>query len=208
MKTFSSYLTEHPNCGAPEYDPELMEFTGKTVRIHDKNIDYMVEHKIPLDENLFRTGSNKYFQTFISARKLVSEGSLRVGELTQELLSTDIGRHGMYEGVEVPLDYPLVNFETLEEEKDVELNKPKRGGGKKFYVYVRNPETNNIKKVEFGDTTGLKVKINDPVARKSFAARHKCAEKKDKLTPGYWSCRVPRFAKSLGLQVDNPSSFW
>jgi len=221
MKTFSSYLQEHQNCGTPdccgECDEELMEYTDKmlpqpglaSIPKEHESIMYMVNNKISLDENVFRTGSEEYFQTFVTARKLVSEGYIKVSPYVEEILSTDIGRYGIYEGEEVPLDYPFVNFETLEEEeKDVELNKPKRGGGKKFYVYVRNPETNKIKKIEFGDTTGLKVKINDPVARKSFAARHKCAEKNDKMTAGYWSCRVPRFAKSVGLQVDNPSSFW
>jgi hypothetical protein len=93
----------------------------------------------------------------------------------------------------VPLDLPL------EEEKDVELNSPKRGGSKKFYVYVKN-DKGNVVKVQFGDTSGLNAKINNPKARKSFAARHKCAEKKDKTKAGYWACRIPAFAKQLGLQ--------
>ena len=214
MKTFASYLEEHQNCGTPdccgECDSELMEFTNKKLpeKVPYNSIRYMVNKEISLTENVFRTGSEEYFQTFITARKLISQGYIQAGGMTKEILESDIGRFGLYKGEEVPLDYPFVNFETLEEEKDVELNKPKRGGGKKFYVYVRNPETNKIKKIEFGDTTGLKVKLNDPVARKSFAARHKCSEKKDKMTAGYWACRIPRFGKSLGLQVDNPSTFW
>ena len=65
------------------------------------------------------------------------------------LLETDIGEFGFYNGKKVPLDCPL------QEEEDVELNKPKRGGPKKFYVYVNNPKTGNVKKVTFGDKTGL-----------------------------------------------------
>lgn len=82
--------------------------------------------------------------------------------------------------------------------QDVELNKPKRGGPKKFYVYVKN-DKGNIIKVTFGDTSGLNAKINNPKARASFAARHKCKERNDKTTASYWACRLPRFAKSLGL---------
>jgi hypothetical protein len=82
--------------------------------------------------------------------------------------------------------------------KKVELSKPKRGGPKKFYVYVKN-DKGNVIKVNFGGTTGLKAKINDPEARKNFAARHNCAQKKDKTKPSYWSCRLPRYAKLLGL---------
>jgi len=86
--------------------------------------------------------------------------------------------------------------------KDVDLNKPKRGGSKKFYVYVRDPKTKNIKKVSFGAKDGgqnLKVKFKDPEARKAFADRHNCDQKKDKTTPGFWSCNIPRYADLLGL---------
>ena len=86
--------------------------------------------------------------------------------------------------------------------KKVELGKPKRGGSKKFYVYVRNPKTKKVKKVAFGAAGGggsLAVKLKDPKARKAFADRHNCDQKNDKTKPGYWSCRLPRYAKSLGL---------
>jgi hypothetical protein len=83
--------------------------------------------------------------------------------------------------------------------KKVELNKPKRGGSKKYYVYTRNPKTGNIKKVSWGDTTGLKTKANNPGAVKSFVARHDCKNKKDKTKAGYWACRTPRY-KSLGVK--------
>ena len=80
--------------------------------------------------------------------------------------------------------------------KKVALNKPKRGGSKKFYVYVKSKK-GNVKKVSFGDT-GLSVKIKKKGARASFAARHKCATKKDKTKAGYWSCNIGRYWKSLG----------
>ena len=90
--------------------------------------------------------------------------------------------------------------------KEVELGKPKRGGPKKYYVYVKN-NSGNIIKVSFGDTSGLKEKITDPAARKSFVARHQCHMKKDKTKPGYWSCRLPYYAKSLGLSGGG-NFFW
>ena len=86
--------------------------------------------------------------------------------------------------------------------RKVQLGKPKRGGSKKFYVYVRNPKTKKIKKVAFGAAGGggnLAVKLKDPKARKAFSDRHNCEQKNDKTKPGYWSCRLPRYAKSLGL---------
>ena len=91
--------------------------------------------------------------------------------------------------------------------KNPPLGKPKRGGSKKFYVYVRNPKTKKIKKVSFGDTSGLSAKINNPEARRAFAARHDCKNKKDRTKPSYWSCRLPSYAKLLGLK-SSFSGFW
>jgi hypothetical protein len=91
--------------------------------------------------------------------------------------------------------------------KDVPLNKPKRGGSKKFVVYVKDPKSKNIKKVSFGGTTGLNVKIDEPGARSSFAARHQCDKKKDKTKPGYWACNIGRYWKSLGGSR-NFSGYW
>ena len=90
--------------------------------------------------------------------------------------------------------------------KDVPLNKPKRGGPKKFVVYTKN-DKGNVVKVNFGGTTGLNVKIDEPGARASFAARHKCAQKKDKTKPGYWACNIGRYWKSLGGKR-NFSGYW
>lgn len=105
---------------------------------------------------------------------------------------------GLYEGKFVPLEQPMIEY--LEEEIDKPLNKPMRGGSKKFYVYVKDPKTGNVKKISFGDTTGLSVKFNDPEARKSFVARHECELQKDKMSAAYWACRTPMYAKSLGLK--------
>ena len=100
-------------------------------------------------------------------------------------------------------DNSLFNIDQLDEAeyngKKVELNKPKRGGPKKFYVYVKNPKTGRVKKVTWGDTTGLKTKTGNKGAVKSFVARHKCKQKNDKTKAGYWACRTPRY-KSLGVK--------
>ena len=91
--------------------------------------------------------------------------------------------------------------------RKVPLNKPKRGGPKKFFVYVKNPKTGKVKKVNFGDSGNLSVKIKEPGARASFAARHNCDQKKDKTKPGYWSCNIGRYWKSLGGSR-NFSGYW
>lgn len=113
-------------------------------------------------------------------------------------------RFGVYEGRHVPLEQPMIESEY--KGKDVELNQPKRGGKAKYYVYVKN-DKGNVIKIQFGDTTGLSAKINDKEAAKSFAARHQCHLKTDKTKAGYWACRLPRYAKSLGLKGGG-NYFW
>ena len=168
-----------------------------------KALAFMEAREIPLIDNVYRPLSESYFEFFREARQGYKDGTLKVSSLDAQILDTDLGEMADYDGQEVPLDCPLV-----EEDDKVELGKPKRGGTKKFYVYVKDPSTGNVKKVSWGDTTGLKTKINNPAARKSFAARHKCDTRNDKTKPSYWACRLPRYAKMLGMQVDNPGAWW
>ena len=95
-------------------------------------------------------------------------------------------------------------FEAQFKGKDVPIGKPKRGGSKAYYVYVKDGD--KVKKVSFG-SGGLRAKINNPKARRAFAARHKCSQKNDRTKASYWSCRLPRYAKALGLGA-NKNTFW
>ena len=98
--------------------------------------------------------------------------------------------------------------EVKAKKKDPPIGKPMRdtSGGKAYKVYVRDPKTKNIKTVRFG-SGGLRAKINDPKARQAFAKRHKCSTRNDKTKASYWSCRLPRYAKLLGLK-SNFTGFW
>ena len=82
--------------------------------------------------------------------------------------------------------------ETLEEAeyrgRKVKLGKPMRGDVKKFKVFVRNPSTGKIKKVNFGDKK-MRIKKSNPKRRKSFRARHNCANPGPRTKARYWSCR-------------------
>jgi len=73
--------------------------------------------------------------------------------------------------------------------REVSLGKPVRGGPKKFYVYVRDPATKNIKKVNFGDPN-MSIKKHSPKHRKSFRARHNCSNPGPRTKARYWSCRA------------------
>ena len=98
--------------------------------------------------------------------------------------------------------------EAAKKKKGPKLNKPMRSssGGKAYKVYVKDPKTGNIKTVRFG-SGGLRAKINDRKARQAFAKRHKCSTRNDKTKASYWSCRLPRYAKLLGLK-SSFSGFW
>lgn len=178
-----------------------------------EGLNYHLENNLDLNESIYRPQSTSFVSLFTEARKLYESGLINLSEEDKWYFdNTNLGEEGLYKGIKVPLDYPMTVEFLLEakakaKKKQPALNKPHRGGSKKFYVFVRNPKTGGIKKVSFGDTTGLKAKINDPKARKSFAARHKCAQKKDKTQAGYWACRLPRYAKLLGIK-SNFSGYW
>jgi hypothetical protein len=177
--------------------------------ILSENLRYHVENKLPLTENTFRYGSKSFLNLWAEARSLYLREVIHVNDDDKEILEeTDLGNYGMYEGVKVPLDLPMLEEEELEEAEDKKktppIGKPKRGGSKKFYVYVR--DKGKVKKVSFGQA-GMSAKINDPKARRAFAARHDCKNKKDRTKPSYWSCRLPRYAKLLGLK-SSFSGFW
>ena len=76
--------------------------------------------------------------------------------------------------------------------REVKLNKPMAGDVKKSKVYVKDPETGNVKKVEFGDPN-MTIKKSNPARRKSFRARHGCDDPsvpKPKTKARYWSCKA------------------
>jgi hypothetical protein len=130
-------------------------------------------------------------------------------ELTEEEIEEACGKHyAMEEGggmCEIELEYS-----ELEEEKPcgsckqcmsegllteakykgrtVSLGKPMRGDVKKFKVFVRDPKTGNVKKVNFGDKK-MRIKKSNPKRRKSFRARHHCENPGPRTKARYWSCR-------------------
>jgi hypothetical protein len=163
-------------------------------RLHEEVQAHIISGQ-GLFNNHYRMYSEAFFDFIEIARTLNETGQVKLEDGDLELLQTNLGEWSLYEGQYVPLDAPMLDESN---DDDVELGKPKRGGPKKFYVYVKS-DNGNVKKVTFGDTTGLTAKINDPEARKNFAARHNCSQQKDRTTAAYWSCNLPRYAKQLGL---------
>jgi hypothetical protein len=177
-----------------------------------ENLQYHIQENLSLTENVFRVYSKKYFELVNEVRELYNEGKIQLNEEDVEVVSTDLGEKVVLEdGSEVYLDAPFIEEVVTEEDverltealhrgKQVKLNKPFRtpGGPKKFAVYVKSPG-GNVKKVTFG-YPGLRVRNANKKAAKSFRARHKCDQKKDRTTAGYWACNVGRYAKQLGLK--------
>ena len=205
------------NCGCHSCEnvgnkgPVLNESLGARV-LMTENMQYHVKNKLAITENTFRYGSQAFLDLWAEARYLYSRNAVHLNDEDKEIiLETNLGEYGMFEGKKVALDIPMLEDDALaadeeeiadepisEDKKNPPLNKPKRGGSKKFYVYVR--DKGKIKKVSFGDTSGLSAKINNPQARKAFAARHDCKNKTDRTKASYWSCRLPRYAKLLGIK--------
>ena len=93
----------------------------------------------------------------------------------------DIEEDEDFEEVLGALGFPEDETELFDAEyqgRKVPLNKPMRGDSKKFKVYVKDPKTGNVKKVNFGHggtsakRKTMRIRKSNPKARKSFRARH------------------------------------
>jgi hypothetical protein len=182
----------------------------KDVPISDR-LKYHLDNKLTLEENIFRIYSEGYFKLINEVRRLYEDDAIELNDDDVDIIDSDLGFRALYEGQEVFLDAPieLEEDDYLNEVKHrgrtVHLNRPFRtpGGPKKFAVYVRG-KSGNIKKVTFGDPK-MRIRASSKARRKSFRARHKCSQKKDRTTAGYWSCRSHRI-KSLGTK--SKGKYW
>ena len=161
----------------------------------EEAVQYHLENKISFTENVFRPGSDMFFQMISEAKTFYAEGKYQPkDDWEKDMLASNIGEKAIYEGQEVILDYP---FEELNEEDKTEgkgIGKPWREGGGGA-VYVRDGDS--IRKVRFSQS-GMKKKYMDPGATRSFVARHHCLSNKDKTSASYWACRWPRFFSNSG----------
>ena len=175
-------------------------------------LKYHIDNNLSLTDNVFRVYSENYFNLVNEVRDLYNQGLIDLNEEDKMMVESDLGIKVKVNGEYIYLDAPYVSEVETEEDilaeakhhgKNVKLGKPFRtpGGPKKFAVYVRKPG-GGIKKVTFGDP-GLRIKNSNKKRAKSFRARHKCSQKKDRTTAGYWSCNVGRYAKQLGLASSN-----
>jgi len=204
-----SYVGQEYNHG-----PKLVMNESKEPVFISEGMFYHIENNLPLNESIYRPQSAMFLKLFVEARNLYEAKRLVLCKSDKYYFdNTDVGTFGEYNGIKVPLDLPLTEeflTEALEEadkkKKTPPIGKPKRGGSKKFYVYVR--DKGKVKKVSFGMAGGgLRAKLNNPEARRAFSKRHDCPNKKDRTKASYWSCRLPRYAKLLGFKTTF-SGYW
>lgn len=120
-------------------------------------------------------------------------------EITPEILKEIVAEGVMLARLDVldqfELDLNAIQesllFEAEYKGREVPLGKPMKGDVKKYKVYVKDPKTGNVKKVNFGDPN-MQIRRDNPKARKSFRARHGCGTKRasNRTKAAYWSCRM------------------
>ena len=166
-------------------------------------LDFIMED-VYLDLNEMALDSPNVEKTLEKLEKHWEE----LGFGSYEIAKQYIKDHGVEEFERIKDELNALTEAKTGKKKDPPVGKPMRdsSGGKAYKVYVRDPKTKKIKTVRFG-SGGLKAKINNPKARQAFAKRHKCSTRNDKTKASYWSCRLPRYAKLLGLK-SSFSGFW
>ena len=153
--------------GSLEYTREFDDFYKDAQRRLAKNPDSLME-------GLMYEGDDSILEHFHGA--VLEEGDLVCEACLFEQLQ------------EASCGCPNLVYEAEYQGRKVTLNKPMRGDVKKFKVYVKDPKTGNIKKVNFGDPN-MKIKKSNPKRRKSFRARHNCDNPGPKTKARYWSCK-------------------
>ena len=177
------------------------------------DLKYHLDNKIALGEGLFRYGSDSYVRLYTEVKTLNDLNVIKLNENDEKLIEDFTNQSVIIEGERILLNLIIENdvehiLEEGDKYKGKKSNSPTRGasGGKAYKVFVPGCSTKTksnprgIKKIQFG-SGGLKAKLSNKEAKKSYNARHGCAKGKhnDKCKAGYWSCRLPRYAKSLGL---------
>ena len=173
----------------------------ENVEVSD-SLKYHMDNGLSLTNNVFRVYSENYFDLVNEVRELYNDGKIDLNEEDRLMVESDLGRKVKVGKEYIYLDAPYI-YETETEEDILSENKVHRtsGGPKKFAVYVKS-KTGGIKKITFGNSN-LKSINENKKDTKLFRALHKCSQKEDRTTSGYWSCNVGRYAKQLGLSSSN-----
>ena len=156
--------------------------------------------QIPLQRELNEDEANEYAEKL--ANYMFEQGyedfDIEIGSdidnITEETYDDDDEFYKQYGMLHYNLDDDPMD-EAEYQGRKVKLGKPMQGDVKKFKVYVKDPKTGNVKKVNFGHGgssvkgKAMSIKKNNPKRRKSFRARHNCDNPGPRTKARYWSCR-------------------
>jgi hypothetical protein len=161
------YLTENPTNMPPAQD-STSPISGRNRRAQDAfkdidNTDPASQQDLDDFRSRVKSGAGK-------PTKLQNMNPLDREQWEREKQQHGIQNEAEYQGRNVP------------------LGKPMAGDVKKSKVYVKNAK-GNVVKVNFGDPN-MKIKKSNPKRRKSFRARHNCANPGPRTSARYWSCRA------------------
>jgi hypothetical protein len=157
--------------------------------------EYRVSNPVEGDDFVFEFDDGTAVETYIieaSADEILVDATEETWAIMEQWMGFD---DILAEGCTCEAELDEAEYQG----RKVTLNKPTRGDQKKFKVYVRDPKTGNVKKVNFGHggTTAkrlgqktMKIKKSNPARRKSFRARHNCANPGPRTKARYWSCRA------------------
>ncbi len=205
LKDFISELKKHYNFeGTTDAGKKVFKFNRKLygwlVNNEGLSVDIVLMRKLPLKEDRKYNQEELLRLDLIARRRFDCDYEKCTDEQKSEVLKDKV-KVGVKEALqEAKKEIDEAEFKG----KKVSLGKPKRGGPKAYYVYVKDGD--KVKKVTFG-SGGLRAKIKNKEARNAFAARHNCKDKKDRTKAGYWSCNLPRYAPALGLGA-KMNTFW
>lgn len=167
-----------------QFDPEPIKEMGLQSFKDGKNLDACPYRPDSLGEDIWIEGWRSGWDQFIVESNLLYDDEFYDNDEDFYL------RYGWF---------PETLEEAIYDGRTVQLNKVMRGDVKRNKVYVNCGNKNAdgeivAKKIEFGTEKGgrLRLRKNNPKARKSFAARHNCDTANDKCTARYWSCRAPQ----------------
>ena len=165
-----------------------------------EELQYHLDKKIPLNENVFKTYSKSFINIINEVRELYENNLIELNDEDRSIVESDLGKKIITEsGRVIYLEVPVEDLDYISEEeykgRKVQLGKIMQGDIKKFKVYVKN-DKGNVVKVNFGfggkSAKGKRmvIKKNNPQRRKSFRARHNCDNPGPRWKARYWACRT------------------
>lgn len=165
-----------------------------------EGLRYHIDNNLDLTDSVYRIGSEAYKNLFEEVKQYWDEGNIILKDKAAWMSKNlEVGKKAIY------------HDRDSDRDMTVELDTPKRGGDKKFYVYHNSGKMKDGEiiaiRIEWGDTSGLSIKNDDPEASASFWARQQCDStgRKDPKTAGFWACYAPSlFGKQLGLSSTSP----